>query len=195
MQPFSANKSRVRRSSKPSRPKALRDQDIADSLTYQKTEAMVACTECVNNNATCYYDREQSVKCAECLRYRRNCDGTFSLEEFRRVVDQKRALRAKARASRSEVLRLRKVAAEAQAALAAAESGELAEEEELAKLEERSSRMLRREMQALGVMESLDSGQEVALADPDLSWSLPVVSEEWMLLSPAAGGTPQQPMA
>jgi hypothetical protein len=90
---------------------------------------------------------------------------------------------------------LRKAALEAQEALAAAESGVLEDEEELAQLEEKSSRMLRREMQALGVMETLDSGQEVALADPDLSWSVPVAPGDWsLLLSPETGGTPQSPL-
>jgi len=120
---------------------------------------MVACTECVNHGVVCYYDREQSVKCAACLRHQRSCDGTFSLEEFRKVGEQKKQLKSKSRLKRREIARLRKV-------LADAESEDADLQDSLAQLDEVSSRMLHREMQALGVFNSVDTGQDVALADP-----------------------------
>ena len=46
---------------------------------------MVACSEYMNHNVVCYYNWEQSVKCAAYLRHQRECDGTFSLKKFRRV--------------------------------------------------------------------------------------------------------------
>jgi hypothetical protein len=128
----------------------------------------------VSHGVVCYYDREQSVKCAACLRFQRNCDGTFSIKEFRKVGEQKKQLVSKTRAKRREIVRLRK-------ALAAMESDEAELEATLASLEERSSNMLKREMLALGVMDPLDTAKEVALADPSFVWAdMPVTdSIDW----------------
>ena len=71
--------------------------------------------------------------------------------------------------------------AHAQAALAEAESEDVGLQEGLAVLEDRSSRMLQREMQALDVMNTLRDGQEVGLGDSEFVWSsLPVTdSIDW----------------
>ena len=71
---------------------------------------------------------------------------------------------SKTRAKRREIVRLRK-------ALAAMESDEAELEATLALLEEKSSNMLKREMLALGVMDSLDTEKEVALAEPLFAWA------------------------
>jgi hypothetical protein len=149
---------------------------------------MVSCSHCVKHNKVCYYDREQSVYCAECLRYQRRCDGTFALEEFRKVGEQKKLLQSQAAEKRRDALRrrkalmdarkasmeARKLLAESEASLVLAEEQSLEAESEEARLsaeiaflDDKSSRMLRREMQALGVMAPLDNEREVALADSD----------------------------
>jgi hypothetical protein len=81
---------------------------------------MVACSACVNSGTVYYYNREQSVKCTAYLRHQRACDGTFALEEFRKVGEQKKQLVAKSRAKRREMARLRKVLLDARRALAEA---------------------------------------------------------------------------
>ena len=173
------------RSSKPPRNESARLCLVADSITTPDNEAMVSCTECVRGGVTCYYDRAQSIKCAECLRRRKDCDGTFSLEEFRRVGEQKKQMEAKAREKRRQVIRLRGALKESRQAMEearqamlkvettvlAAESEEADLQDGLSELEATSSRMLEREMRALGVLNSLPPEAEVALADPDLAWS------------------------
>jgi hypothetical protein len=157
---------------------------------------MVACSECVNNGVVCYYDREQSVKCAECLRHQRNCDGTFSLEDFRKVGEQKKQLQSKSRLKRREIQRLRKVLLEAQSALNEAEEQDSDLQESLAQLEQKSSDMLKREMQALGVFNSVGIEQEVALSDPGFVWSdvphTETVDVDWDAIWGTSGGTPSQ---
>ena len=98
MQSFRAEKSKSRKFLKPPKKWTARQYEIVEALESDRDNiAMVACSECVNHNMVCYYDWEQSVKCAAYLRHQRECDGTFSLKEFRRVGEQKRALRSKAR--------------------------------------------------------------------------------------------------
>jgi len=200
MQSFRIAKTKPRKSSKPVQSETERLNEVADSISTQDNEAMVSCTECINRNKVCYYDREQSVKCAECLRGRRTCDGTFALEEFRRVGEQKKHLKSKALAKRREALRLRKTLMDARKAMldaeqksAAAESEEADLLESLAALEDKSSRMLKREMQALGVMNPLDNEQEVALAEPDFVWSEMPLTEsiDWEGVFGSDGGIVQ----
>jgi ribosomal protein S27E len=154
----------------------LRRLEIADSLeSDQGNLAMVACSECVNNNALCYYDREQSVKCAECLRHpSRKCDGTFAMEEFRKVGEQKKMLEAQSlekgrqlQEVRRKLLQARRALLDVESCFALIESEDLEIRDELAKVKEKSSRMLEREMRALGVFNDLPSNAEVALAEPN----------------------------
>jgi hypothetical protein len=184
MQSFRIEKTTSRKSSKPAKSWKERRNEIADSISIEENVAMVACSECVSSGVVCYYDREQSVKCAACLRHQRNCDGTFSIEEFRKVGEQKKQLVSKTRAKRREIARLRKVLAEA-------ESEEADLEDRLSLLEEKSSKMLRREMLALGVMEPLDTEQEVILAEPEFVWAgMPVTdSIDWAVV---LGDSPAQ---
>ena len=99
----------------------------------------------------------------------RKCDGSFTLEEFRRVGElkksekQKRLAKAKQiSALRKTLLSARKALAEAQAALSAVESELVGAEEEqnaldetIAALDSKAEGMLRREMRVLGVLDSL----------------------------------------
>jgi hypothetical protein len=186
MQSFRVEKSKPRKSSKPAKSWSERRNEIADSISIEENVAMVACTSCVNNKLVCYYDREQSVKCAACLRHQRDCDGTFSLEEFRKIGEQKKQLKVKALEKRREIARLRKVLAEL-------EEEDVAVQDDLVRLDDISSRMLQREMQALGVMDSVGNEQEVALADPNFVWEgVPAVeSIDWeQLVRENSGGTP-----
>lgn len=180
------------RSSKPVRDWHIRRVEIADLLSSDPdNEAMVSCTECINHDVVCYYDREQSVSCAECLRHQRKCDGTFSVEEFRKVGEQKKQLISKSRLKRREIARLRKT-------LAALEESDADIQDSLAALEDKSSRMLRREMQALGVFESvIDSSgadREVALSEPEFVFDGQFVTDsiDWEQVLEPAGGTGQQ---
>ncbi|KIW85435.1 hypothetical protein Z517_00825 [Fonsecaea pedrosoi CBS 271.37] len=138
MQPFRIAK--PRRSTKPVKTQSERRIELTDSIsTDPENIAMVAYTECVNYGVIYYYDREQSSSYAECLRRQRKCDGTFSMEEFRKVGEQKKQLVAKSRAKRKEIARLRRLIAEA-------EEEDVSFQGELKRLEEVSSRMLRRKM-------------------------------------------------
>jgi hypothetical protein len=164
MQSFRVVKNKPRKSSKPLKNKSDQRTELSDAIESDEgNKAMVACTKCVENNAVCYYDREQSMSCAECIRHQRTCDGTFALEEFRKVGEEKKRLQAQYREERRKVVALRK-------ALVEAESREVDLQDSIAEVEEISSRMLRREMQVLGVMGSLDSEKEVALAEPEFVW-------------------------
>lgn len=173
----------------------------------------MSCSECVKNNETCYYDREQSVKCAGCLRHQRTCDGTFALEQFRKVGVEKKRLQSQAHRKRREALRLRKtlmdarkasieareamveseaLLAEAEEHAHAADLEEAALNESIASLDERSSRMLRREMQALGVMDALPEEREVVLAEQDFVWQgMPITdSIDWESVFRVDGSIP-----
>lgn len=172
-----------RRKAKPSLYERERLNRVADYLSsIPENEAMVFCNQCVQRNIVCYFDSQHSKKCAECLRYQRRCDGTFSLEELRQVGEQKRKLQAEARSKQTRSLALRSLLQDARKALMDAEKESLEADTELAalegsiaKLDEVSGRMLRREMQALGAFDDVEatqgSGQEVALADPNYVWS------------------------
>jgi hypothetical protein len=181
------DKSKFRKSSKPVKSWRERRAEIAESISVEENIAMVACSECVSNGVVCYYDREQSVKCAECLKHQRNCDGTFSLEEFRKVGEQKKQLQSKSRLKRREIQRLRR-------ALLEAEEQDSDIQESLAALERKSSDMLKREMQALGVFNSVGSEQEVALSEPDFIWTdIPhAETVDWDEILGVPGGTPSQ---
>jgi len=164
MDKFRVQRIRSRKSSKPERSKQTRNSELADAISTPDNIAMVACTACVNENVVCYYDRSESVKCAECLRHQRNCDGTFALEEFRKVGEQKKKLASKSREKRKEIARLRKALAEAEC-----EDNEV--QDSLAHLEDVSERMIRREMLALGAFDRVPENQEVAFADPSFPWA------------------------
>lgn len=90
---------------------------------------MVACSERVARGSECYYNRRQSVRCHECAGNRnRKCDGSFALEEFRKVRELKKSEQQKGRKTTLELSKLRKALiasrkalVEAQRALAAAE--------------------------------------------------------------------------
>lgn len=175
-----------KRTTKPERPKSARNDELADAIKSSGIVAMVSCTACVNNGVECYYDREQSVKCAECVRHQRKCDGSFSLQEFRKVGDQKKSIKEKSQRKRREIAKLRK-------ALVALEDEDNDLQEELARLDDISSRMLKREMQALGVFEQLDPEQEIAMAADHFSdWPLipenePVDWDQMLVLQESLG--------
>ena len=93
----------------------------------------------MNNGIVCYYDREQSVKYTECLLHQRKCNGSFSVEEFRKVSKLKKAEQVKRRERSRFIAKLR-------AELVATE-GKLNDiNNNIAELEDRSSRILKREI-------------------------------------------------
>ena len=185
-------KTKPAKSSKRTLPKQQRFVDtIAAIEADSDNEAMVACSECVKHDDTCFYSRENSVKCTSCLKHRRKCDGTFSLQEFRRVGDQKKSLKLKSLAKRREIrnLRSKRVLAhgaplEAQAEVArlerelmsvdkklvAEEEADIKFNDDLESLEDKSNKMLKREMLALGVLEQLPPEEEIAFAEPGAIW-------------------------
>lgn len=186
MQSSGILKTKPRKSSKPVEKWSERINRLAESISVSENKAMVSCTECVKNNVVCYYDRERSVKCAECLRHQRGCDGTFALEEFRKIGEQKKLEEAKAREKRRQIASLRRT-------LADLEAEDVSLQDEIARLDEVSNRMLHREMQALGVFNSLENEQEVALADPGFvcEGAPQIESIDWdSLLQEVPGGTP-----
>ena len=93
MQTFTIYKPKPKppKSSKPVISWQQRQNEIADFLKSDKdNEAMVAYSECASRDEVYFYSREQSVKYAGCLRNRRECDGTFSVEQLRRIGEQKK---------------------------------------------------------------------------------------------------------
>ena len=157
MQSFRAKKPKLQKSSKPPKKWTTRHNEIVNALKSNKDNiAMVACSECVKHNVVCYYDRRQSVQCAACLRHQRNCDSTFSLEEFQKVGVQKKKLESQAQDERRRVHRLWKTlieawaaVVEAQKALSAAEANLLVVElanlklsDSIAQLDKKSGKML-----------------------------------------------------
>ena len=52
------------------------------------------------------------MKYIACLRHYRECNGTFSVEELRKIGEQKKQIAAKLRAKRREITRLRKTLAD-----------------------------------------------------------------------------------
>ena len=164
MEQFRIAKPKPRKSSKPSKSWNERCIELAESIAVVQNIAMVACSECVGHNVVCYYSREQSVKCAECLRHQRNCDGTFSLEEFRKVHEERKSLERKSREKRREIARLRR-------ALADLENEDSEAQDDLARLEEVSNRMLKREMIALGVLDDLPQNSDISVESDGVNWS------------------------
>jgi hypothetical protein len=163
MQSVLGKRKRNPSSSIPDPSKPYRYQAVAEYIISLQTKAMVSCTQCINNGVECYYSREQSVKCAECILKHRKCDGTFSLEELRKVGELKKTEQKKRRQKLGQIAKLR-------AALAEAENEQHQIEESLAELDDRTDRMLKREMLALGVFDKLPDEQEIALGDGDMSW-------------------------
>ena len=173
-----------RRSSKSVQSKKARRREVADyisSFPENFVSIMVACTECINHGSACYYDREQSVACFECLKNRRRCDGIFSVNELRkwgekkvRFQEQSLAKQKEIADKRKDVFRKRKDVIKVFAELNAVKAGFANIEDEnnkffeiIAALEDRSRRRLRREMMALGVLKSINPQTSVAPANPD----------------------------
>lgn len=163
MQSVLGKRKREVSSTKPEKSRADRDKQLAEFIVSLGIEAMVSCTQCLNAGVTCYYAREQSVKCAECIAKHRNCDGTFSVDELRKIGELKKSEQKKRRQKLLEISKLR-------AALAQLETEQHSLEESIADLDDRTERMLKREMLALGVFDKLPDEQEIALGDVDMSW-------------------------
>jgi hypothetical protein len=75
---------------------------------------MVSYSNCARSGNICYFVKERLKKCSCCLRKNIDYDGSFSLEEFRRMVDEKKSLVDKSRRKRKEITRLRRVLADAE---------------------------------------------------------------------------------
>jgi hypothetical protein len=160
----------------------LRRKALAAAIELESPCAMVACSNCARSGDTCYFG-ERSKKCSCCIRKNADCDGSFSLEEFRRVADEKKVLQEKSRRKRKEIARLRR-------ALADAESEDNSIQDSVSQLETISSNMLRREMRALGVLEEQPPESSGAFADPELPWlEVPITDTvDWELVFPASSG-------
>lgn len=184
------------KSKKPEPPRPQKFANLAEAIKYWGNEAMVSCSECVKHGDECWYDRYQSVACAKCVNHQRKCDGTFSLEELRKVGELKRAEQRKRRVrtkrvkdAKAKLLAARQALMEANKALLEAESSVMKEEDALDKIDSELIRIedfvgsaLRREMLTLGVLESMPEDQQIALGDTDLSFmdsSCPVAGVDW----------------
>ena len=136
---------------------------------------MVACTPCAEAGAVCYYDREQSISCARCIEKRGTgvrCDGTFSLGEFRKIGEQKKLIKRQRQEKERQIAKLR-------AELASLESESVDLGDTLLHLKEVSDNMIRREMQALGVLDNTPQ-ESVAFDVNDITVDAPVLeSIDW----------------
>ena len=83
--------------------------------------------------------------------------------------EQKRLVKEKSREKRRQVARLRANLIKAQAALAATEEKEVKIQDDLARLDDISSRILKREIMALGAFDQLPENQEITVADETFS--------------------------
>ncbi len=131
---------------------------LAEAITSLGHEAMVSCTECARHGAACFFDQERSTRCAECIRHQRTCDGSFSLEEFRKIGEQKKQVEA-------DLLKKERMIAEARRRLVELEEDGVRTKEWLQHLNEVSGRMLSREMRALGVLSPQPDDQKIALGN------------------------------
>jgi len=188
----------------PKQSSTQRRLNLALAIELEQSVAMVACSNCANSGELCYFSKELSTKCSCCLKKNVDCDGSFSLEEFRKVFEQKKRLRLKSRAKRREINRLREKRVLAYGALIEAQQAVLSLDQEissfeesdekfnedLSKLEDKSRGMLRREMMALGVLEDQPEDEEVALADPNV-WPEPS-DVDWSSLLDSVGGISSQ---
>ena len=96
-----------RRSSKSLKFLKVRRSETVDYIVFfRKNLVMIACIECVNHDSACYYDRNHSIACSECIKNRRECDGTFSVEELRKWSEEKIRLRKEFLKKRQEIARL-----------------------------------------------------------------------------------------
>ena len=140
-----------------------RRKDLSIAVELIGRVAMVACLNCARSGEPCFFAKEKSKKCSCCIRKNMECDGSFSLEELRSTVEQKKDFQERSRRKRKEIARLRR-------ALADVESEDNNLQESIAKLEELSSNMVRHEMQALGVLDEQPSQDLGAFAEPAFPW-------------------------
>jgi cell division septum initiation protein DivIVA len=163
------------RAHKPRSNSTQRRLALATAVEVEENLAMVACTNCASSGDLCYYSSVRSVRCSACLRKNADCDGTFSLEEFRKIVDQKKKVQEASREKRKDIARRATLLAQAQAELASIQAEDVALQEELGRIEELSSQMIRREMEALGVSGSTGPAeQQTAPSMDDLfAWEIP----------------------
>ncbi|KAK5077744.1 hypothetical protein LTR70_009479 [Exophiala xenobiotica] len=136
-----------RKSSKPERPKNLRFVELAEAISLEKNVAIVACSGCINNDL------------------------------LRLVAEEKERVKKQRREKARKLAELREALVRAQQALAAMEMETFKLDETIAALEDRSSRMLRREMLALGVLDGLPADSQVAPAEPKFVWQGSKVTE------------------
>ena len=101
--------------------------------------AMVAYSSCVEEGVLCYYNREQSVSCSECLRRRRKCDGTFSTEEYRELSRLQKSKEEAANRQKKALVEAEAAVAQAQLELSFVRALVLKLEEEAAEVKERKS--------------------------------------------------------
>lgn len=146
---------------------------LSAALSIEENLTMPACAKCVEHGDLCYYNARKSTKCAKCIEKQRKCDGTFSLEEYRRVGEQKKRLTAEVRQKRKEIARLRSVLLDRQQEmlkamqdLNSAENSESSLDASLAHWERVSDNMLTREMRAMGVLREQPEESEIALGEP-----------------------------
>jgi hypothetical protein len=76
--------------------------------------AIVSCSNYTHSSDVYYFAKERLKKCSYYLRKNINYDGSFSLEEFRKVVNEKKVFQEKSRRKRKEIVRLRRTLVEAQ---------------------------------------------------------------------------------
>jgi hypothetical protein len=140
--------------------------DFVLRLFFVGIPAMVACSCCEASRSLCVF-AEGALKCNECVRKGRVCDGTFSREDFDRIEEEKRKLGA---AQRAALERLQKEAAEVLSlerrleALGKQQVKMIARESALLKEMDRSAGYLGDQEEPANVMPSFDlNDQQLAL--------------------------------
>jgi hypothetical protein len=131
---------------------------------------MVACSFCSNAGAICTVGRDSS-RCSRCVEKNLRCDGTFSVEEFDKISEQRRRLQVTVNESKR---RSAELMAQLAAELTRQSTSSLRLRAQLKALSSRQDSMLRREVQALEELDALESA-EAAVSGVEPSWEDPAM--------------------
>ena len=74
----------------PKRNSTQRRANLAVAIKVLVTPTIVSYSNYARSGETYYFAKERSKKCSCYIRKNIDCDGSFSLEEFRKVVDEKK---------------------------------------------------------------------------------------------------------
>src|SRR5689334_15712384 len=96
---------RVTKPSLPSRSSTYRRLRLGLAVEAEDNRSMAPCSHCRSSDEVCFFSEELSTRCARCLTKNLKCDGSFSLSEFKSVLEQKKQISARSKQKREEIAR------------------------------------------------------------------------------------------